>query len=780
MPSRRLGMEADFFFEAGPYTSQELKVLRFEGKESFSEPFLFQLEILMDEVEPDFEAILGKPAMLTIEGNEGTRYVCGIVSKFEQSSEPTRLAQFKAELVPKIWLLGLRHKSRIFQEMSVPNIIKKVLTDAGIPSSEFQLNLKANYQDREYCVQYRESDLAFISRLMEEEGICYWFEHSENKHVLIMGDVSTVHTQIDGDSKLYFQSATGQEPDIEHIYRFQYAQAVRPGEVVLRDFDFKKPKLDLTAKKGADRDTALEIYDCPGEYTQPSAGVTLSEIRLQELQTSRRVGNGKSNCRRLLPGFKFNLLDHARPDLNREYLLTRVLHFGTQLQALKEGAGTTAANEYRAEFSCIPSNVQFRPARVTPRPLVAGSQTAIVTGPKGEEIYPDEHGRVKVQFHWDREGKRDEKSSCWIRVSQTMAGPSWGAIIIPRIGQEVIVQFLEGNPDLPIITGTVYNGDNRPPFGLPGGKSQAGFKSNSTLGGGGYNEFVMDDTKGNELIRVHGQYDKDSTIEHDLREHVLNDRSRDVTKNETIKIGVDQTYSIGSNQSGTVGADKTIKVGSNHTESIGASKSMTVGANHTESIGSNMTITVGSNLTETVAINYAETVGVAMELTVGAAMTHTVGAALVQSVGASKSVSIGASLSETVGSNASQSVGKDKSVKVGGNHTTSVGKDESWKVTGGRTTSVGKDDSLKIAKKLTIDAGDQIVLKTGSASITMKKDGTININGSKITVEATQKIEEKAAQIKSEAQTKNETKGAMVTIEASGVNTIKGALVKIN
>jgi type VI secretion system secreted protein VgrG len=721
MAKRRLGMEADFFFEAGPYASKDLKVLRFEGKECFSEPFHFHLEVLMEEVEPDFEAILGKSAMLTIEGDEGTRYICGIVSKFEQSSEPTRLTQYKAELVPKIWLLGLRQKSRIFQEMSVPNIIKKVLTDAGIPSGEFQLKLKANYQDREYCVQYRESDLAFISRLMEEEGIYYWFQHSENKHVLIMGDASSAHTKIDGDSKLFFQSATGQEPDIEHIFKFQYAQAVRPGEVVLRDFDFKKPKLDLTAKKAADRDTSLEIYDCPGEYTLPSVGATLSEIRLQELQTSRKVGNGKSNCRRLLPGFKFTLADHARPDLNREYLLTRVLHFGTQLQALKEAAGTATANEYRAEFGCIPSNIQFRPARVTPRPLLAGSQTAIVTGPKGEEIYPDEHGRIKVQFHWDREGKRDEKSSCWIRVSQTWAGPSWGAISIPRIGQEVIVQFLEGNPDLPIITGTVYNGDNRPPFGLPGGKSQAGFKSNSTLGGGGYNEFIMDDTKGKELIRVHGQFDKDTTIEHDLREHVLNDRSRDVTNNEAIKIGVDQTYSIGSNQSGTVGKDKTIKVGSNHTESIGASKSMTVGANHRESIGSNMTITVGSNLTETVAINYAETVGAAMELTIGAAMTHTVGAALVQSVGASKSVNIGVNYTKNVGSNSSESVG------------------------GNRSSSVGKDDSLSVAKKLSVDAGDQIILKTGKASITMKKDGTITIEGKDITIKGSGEINAKAS-----------------------------------
>jgi type VI secretion system secreted protein VgrG len=735
MPTRRSGLEADFFFEAGPYSSKDIKVAKFEGKEALSEPFHFELVLVMEDVEPDFEGILGKPAMLTIEGREGTRYVCGIVNRFEQSGEPTRLTQYKAELVPKLWLLGLRHKSRIFQDMSVPDIIKKVLTDASVSASDFQIKTHASYQKREYCVQYRETDLAFISRLMEEEGIYYWFEHSKNKHVLIMGDASSTHTPIDGESKLYFQTATGEEPDFEHIYKFQYSQAVRPGEVVLKDYDFKKPQLDLTAQKAADRDTNLEIYDYPGEYTQPSIGASLSEIRLQELQTPRRVGEGMSNCRRLLPGFKFTLAEHSRASLNGEYLLTSVAHHGSQVQVLREAAGTSSGNEYRAAFASIPSKFQFRPPRVTPRPVIAGSQTAIVTGPKGEEIYPDEHGRIKVQFHWDREGKLDEKSSCWIRVGQTMAGPTWGAIVIPRIGQEVIVQFLEGDPDRPIIMGTVYNGDNRPPFPLPGGKTQAGFKSNSTAGGGGYNEFVLDDTKGKELIRVHGQFDMDSKVEHDLREHVLNNRSRDVTNNESVQVGVDQTYSIGSNQSGTVGGNKTIKVGGNLTETIGANltetisanKSTQVGANHTENIASNMTISVGSNLTETVAINYAETVGVAMELTVGAAMTHTVGAALIQSVGAAKVVSVGASSSE--------SVGGSKKLEVGGSLTENVG--------GKHGVTVGGGYALK-ADSVSIEATNQITLTSGSSKIVLKSGGDILIKGSNITIEASGKVAAKA------------------------------------
>jgi type VI secretion system secreted protein VgrG len=695
--ARRVGMEADFFFEVGPYSSQDLKVVRFEGMEAMSEPFLFRLDLVMEESEPDFEAILGKPGLLTIEGSEGTRYVSGVVSKFEQSGEPTRLTQYQAELVPKLWLLGLRHQSRIFQEISVTEIVKKVLTDAKIPANEFLFKTNKRYPNREYCVQYRESDLAFISRLMEEEGIYFWFEHTQSSHTLIIGDASSVHTPIAGDANLIFHAATGEEPEFEHIYKYRYAQEVRPGGVVLRDFDFKKPKLDLTAHKTADRDTDLQIYDYPGEYVQPSDGTALSEVRLQELQASRKVGEGKSNCRRLLPGYKYTMEQHQRKDFNREYLLTRVFHFGSQIQALREAAGASQANEYRNEYGCIPANLQFRPARVTPRPVVHGSQTAIVTGPKGEEIYPDEHGRVKVQFHWDREGKRDEKSSCWIRVSQTWAGPSWGAIIIPRIGQEVLVQFLEGDADRPIITGAVYNGDNRPPFPLPNQKTQAGFKSNSTLGGGGYNEFVMDDTKGKELIRVHGQFDKDSTIEHDLREHVLHDRSRDVTHNETIQIGVDQTYSIGKNQTGSVGENKSIDVGKNHTESI----------------GEDMSVTVGKKLTEDI--------GASLDLTVGTAMTLNIGAALVQTVGSSTSVEIKKNLTE--------SVGEDNEMQIGGK----------------RTVSVGKDDALSVGKKLSIDAADQILLKTGQASILMKKDGTITIEGKDITIKGSGAINIKAS-----------------------------------
>lgn len=593
--NRRSGMQADFFFEAGSYTSDDLKVVRFDGMETLSHPFVFQLDIVMEESEPDFESILGQSALLTIEGTDGTRYVNGIVSRFEQSGEPTRLTQFRAELVPRIWLLGLRHKSRIFQDMSVPDIITKVLTEAKIPSGGFQLKTKRSYTQREYCVQYRESELAFISRLMEEEGLYYWFEHSKNNHVMVIGDATSAHVPIVGDPKLLFHTITGEEPYFEHIYKFRYAQEVRPGEVVLRDYDFKRPKLDLTSNKAADRDTNLQIYDYPGEYVQPSEGTALSEVRLQELQASRKVGEGASNCRRLLPGYKFTMDQHARKDFNREYLLTRVSHSGTQVQSLKEAAGS-ASNEYNAEFSCIPADLQFRPARVTPRPAIYGSQTAIVTGPAGEEIYPDEHGRVKAQFHWDREGNRDEKSSCWIRVSQEWAGKGWGATILPRIGHEVLVTFIEGDPDRPMVTGRVYNAVNVPPYPLPGEKTKSTLKSDSSKGGGNFNEIRLEDLAGSEQVFVHAAKDMDVRVLNDRREWVKNDRSLIVKRDRLASVERDDHATVGRDLVEEVKRDHHVKVTGKQAQEVGGSTSLKVKGDRIEVVDGAYSVKVTGDL----------------------------------------------------------------------------------------------------------------------------------------------------------------------------------------
>ena len=450
------------------------------------------------------------------------------------------------------------------------------------------------------------------------------------------------------------------------------------------------------------------MYDYPGTYLTSDEGELYSRIRLEEAQADQEILEGSGDVAGLIPGCAFSLAKHPRQDQNREY---RVLATTFELTNDEyESRGEPGAGfSHHCAFTAIDNQRPYRPPRVTPKPLVQGPQTAIVIGPAGEEIWTDKYGRVKVQFHWDRLGKRDENSSCWVRVSHPWAGKGWGAVAIPRIGQEVIVEFLEGDPDRPIITGRVYNADTMPPYDLPGSAMISGLKSDSTKGGGGYNEYVMDDTKGNELIREHGQYDKDSTIEHDLREHVLNSRFRDVK--------VDETYTIGNNQTGTVGVNKVL----------------TVGVNHTESIGSNMTINIASMLTETVGINYAETVGAAMELTVGALMTETVGASKIQSIGISKTETVGVNKSVDVGANQSTDIGGNKSESVGGNKSIAVDGNLSETVEGQHSEAVTKAYALK-AKTVTINADDEVLIKTGSASINMKKNGDITINGKKITI----------------------------------------------
>ena len=378
----------------------------------------------------------------------------------------------------------------------------------------------------------------------------------------------------------------------------------------------------------------------------------------------------------------------------KKFVVTSVRHQAAEPQAYETGQGSEF--DYSNSFTCIPDNIVFRPARTTPKPFVQGVQTAIVTGPGGEEIYVDEFGRVKVQFHWDREGNKDENTSCWMRVSQVHAGKSFGGIDIPRMGEEVIVSFLEGDPDRPIITGRVYHAENMPPFGLPDSKTISGLKS-KTYKGEGYNEYVMDDTPGNELIREHGQYDKDSTIEHDLREHVLNDRSRDVTNIETITVGVDRTKTVGNNETLNVGADRT------------------------RSVGANETVTVALTRTHTVGINEAITIGGAQEVTIGAVQAVTIGAGQSTNVGGSQSTSVGGSQSNTVGDSLTESVGAS------------------------RSASVSDNDTLDVGKELTITAGDKITIKTGKASITMKKDGTIDIDGKDITIKGSGKITGKAS-----------------------------------
>ena len=590
-----------------------------EGTEGVSQLFRFQV-VLASEVSPAiaFDDIVGKNVTITLQHPGGPRYINGIVSRFASGRSTSSLTGYYAEIVPWLWLLTQTADCRIFQNMPVPDIIRKVFTDLGF--TDVKLALRATYPPREYCVQYRETDFNFVSRLMEQYGIFYFFEHGDGKHTLVLADTPAGCPSCAPDSARFDFAAGGHVLPDDVVDRFSKEQTIRPGKYALTDYNYVTPRDPLDVKvgsvfKGGEK---LEVYDYPGEYSKRNDGEALVRVRIQEEEAGRQVATGGSGCRQFTAGHTFRLTGHGRKDLNDTYMLVSVSHVGSETYE----SGVDASDHlYSNTFSCIPLAIPYRPPRTTPRPVIQGSQTAEVVGVKGEEIYTDKYGRVKVQFHWDREGKKDENSSCWIRVSHPWAGKGWGSVSIPRIGQEVIVDFLEGDPDQPIITGRVYNGELMPPYTLPAGGVVSGVKSNSTKGGGGYNEIALDDTKGKELIRIHGQYDMKSLIEHDRNEIVGNNESISIDGNRTESVGKNESISIGANRTESVDGDEGVSIGKNRSLSVAKSENIDVGEDRTDSVKRNAHLKIGDSRTEKVGKDDSLDVGKNLMITAGDTVT---------------------------------------------------------------------------------------------------------------------------------------------------------------
>ncbi|MBK6404703.1 MAG: type VI secretion system tip protein VgrG [Holophagales bacterium] len=676
-----------------PLGPDELILTGFWGTEAISTLFAYRLEMLAEnKTKVAFDAILGQKVTVYLALADGSEtYLNGLCVKLAQGGRNDLFTEYEAALVPEVWLLTRKAQSRIFQRMTVPEILREVFTGFSV---DWQLSEK--YEPRDYCVQYRETDFNFGARLMEEEGIYFFFKHSERDHKMIACSPSD-HPDLAGENKFIYEEVEGGVRDENRIWAWMKKQEIRSGKYVLRDHSFELPHRHLEAEamipasvpvgkethnlkvKGVDK---LEVYDFPGEYAQRFDGINAGggeqaselqkvfrdrertvRIRMDEGTTPAVVIRAKSTVKHLVPGYKFTLQRHFNAD--GAYLLTSVRHAATC------GAGYRSGEEdaltYENEATCIPAAMPYRPRRTTPKPVVQGSQTAVVVGPSTEEIFTDKYGRVKVQFHWDREGKNDENSSCWVRVATSWAGRNWGAIRIPRIGQEVIVDFLEGDPDQPIIVGSVYNAERMPPYDLPSNKTRSGVKSRSSKGAGpaNFNEIMFEDKKGGELLKIHAE------------------------KNQDIEVENDESHTVGHDRTKSIGNDETTSVGANRTETVGRDESITVSTNRSIAIGANETRTIGAN--ETVAI----------------------GGALAFSV--SKAVTVSFAKSSTV------NVGADAATQIGGSGTVTAG------------------------KTLTLTAGDTVQLQTGDASITMKKDGTITIKGKDINVIASGKVNVKAS-----------------------------------
>jgi type VI secretion system secreted protein VgrG len=688
-----------------PLGPDELLLTGLWGTEAISTLFSYRLDMSAEnKTKVAFDAILGQKVTVYLQLPDGSEtYLNGLCVRMVQGGRDEFFTAYEAEIVPDAWKLTRKAQSRIFQRMTVPEILKKVFTGINV---DWQLIEK--YEPRDYCVQYRETDFNFGARLMEEEGIYFYFEHSDGDHKMIASDSPSDHPDLKGENKFIFEEVEGGVRDENRVWAWKKEQEIRSGKYELWDHCFELPHKHLEAEAlimssvpvgkethnlkvtGVDQ---MVVNDWPGEYAQRFDGINKGGgeqpeelqkifqdnrrtvgIRMDEETTPAVVIRAKSNVKHLVPGYGFTLQRHFNAD--GKYVVTSVKHMASCGAGYR--SGDDAALAYENEFTCIPPALPYRPRRTAPKPVVQGSQSAVVVGPKGEEIFTDKYGRVKVQFHWDREGKNDENSSCWLRVGQLAAGRRWGASYWPRIGQEVIVDFLEGDPDQPIIVGTVYNADQMPPYlgQGPDGKHKndnklSGYKSNTTKGGVGFNELRFDDTKDKEQVFIHAEKDMDVRVKSVMRERILSDRHL------------------------VIGGEKDGKKGGDYKEKIFRDRFILVKRHHEEQVAGDMMLLVGGgdegkgNLDTAVKGKRTTTVG-------GKDHLH---------------------------------VKEDSATKVDGGLSVSVGGGTQEKTGTNWAHEAGQEIHLKAGVKVIIEAGTQVTLKGPG--------GFVDIGPSGVTIQGT-------------------------------------------
>ncbi|QPS81871.1 type VI secretion system tip protein VgrG [Delftia lacustris] len=746
----------------------ELHFRELRGQENISQLFSLDVEMLSENESIDPKALLGKNATIEIETQGGgRRFIDGIVTRFGMQGQDHRHYAYKARLSPWLWLATRKSDFRIFQNLNVPDIVEQVL---GVYGHPIQRKLTRAYRSWDYCVQYNESDCDFVSRLMEHEGIYYFFEHASGQHTLVLcDDIIASHGALPGGESIPFyppeKAAAG---DQENIHAWQLEQEIKPGRHYIDDYDFKKPRAELSHMRrdppGHAHD-GHETYEWPGGYTEYGDGDAYIRVRLKQGLTGHSRVRGQSCHRALATGYTFSLYNYPRGDQNRQYLITGLsyhLKENPRVSAVAPGAKGSAAEDgsfQRYELQAQPTSLAFTPPRTTPKPRTTGPQTAVVVGPAGEEIWTDEYGRIKVQFHWDRLGSKDQNSSCWIRVATNWAGPGFGAISIPRIGHEVVVDFLNGDPDYPIVTGCVYNAANMPPWALPANATQSGIKTRSSKGGaagagmkngpGDANAIRFEDKAGAEQLWLHAQKDQLTEVENDEDKWVGNDRRKTIDRDETSVIHRDRTE--------TVDRDETITVHNNRTERVDHNEKISIGDNRNEDVGIDENISIGKNRSKTIGKTETDKIGQNWHVTVGLLKTQTIGMAYMQNVGGMKMMNIGVNYMENigvamqthVGMNQSLTVGQERQVKVGSKQSTEVGSQYSLTVGGGggggggggAGGGAGGGMAMNITAPGGGDGGGGGGAGGGGKASQLTMDGqSIQLNAAKIRLEAQQEI----------------------------------------
>ena len=638
------------------------------GHEQLSALFEFDVELIATTISLDLKSLLGQPLTLEIETSVAPRFLngqivkCVLVGRENNSSD---YFVYRATVRPSMWYLTQTTDNKIFQDKTVPDVLREVLGEYGFPVEYKLLN---TYRNWEYCVQYQESDFDFVSRLMEHEGIYYWFRHENGQHTLVICDDISAHSDMPGYMAVpYIDGHRHLGANREYVSGWHVQAQIIPDSYATVDYDFRKPRVSLDALsrgESAGQPVGLEVYEWQGGYQEIEHGESYSRIRLEELQASREQIQGVTNVRGMAPGYLFTLKNHPRMAENRAYLIVSA-HYRMSIAGYT--SGTNREDSFEVVFSALPDDVPFRSRRLSPVPRTHGPQTAKVVGPAGEEIWTDQYGRIKVQFHWDRYGQHNENSSCWVRVSSPWAGTGFGGLQLPRINDEVVVDFIGGNPDRPVVLGRVYNASNMPPVELPAKATQSGFRSHSVFGDPDMvNLLIFEDKLGEELMHLRAQLDMlievnrnltvrvgnnlDTRVDNTEKHHVLSTRTViiDGAEDETFNTGVTRNItSTGLKDTIADGVNTTVTGG--NTYHLTGDNKVTVDGPETEHVAGSRNMTVDGTLSETYNSAYDQTVNSTMKRYITGTLDDTVDGAVTQTYNATKQETVSGTVTYEAG-----------------------------------------------------------------------------------------------------------------------------------
>ncbi|QNQ57362.1 type VI secretion system Vgr family protein [Pantoea sp. MT58] len=677
------------------------------GTETLSRPFVLTAELLATDARIDRHALLGKPVTFTLPTDGlmnalSPRYLNGKITRVAVRSQElsgTRYAVYQLTVEPDLWPMRRDRNLRIFQSQTVPQIVQTLLKEYAV---NVETRLAGSYRVWEYCVQYQESSLDFISRLMELEGIYYFFRHAADRHTLVLCDAPDQHKAFPGyETIAYHVTPSGGVVTEEGISQWSLAESVTPGIYSTDDYDFRKPNawmLQARQNPASPVPGSVDVYDWPGHFVDHSHGESYARIRQEVWQAEHHSVSGSGTATGIAPGFTFAIINAPHFSDNGEYLVTSATYdFAENSYA----SGDTGESRHNISFTVLPSSVTYRTPPETPWPKTHGPQTAKVVGPKGESIWTDRYGRVKVKFHWDRLAKGDDTSSCWVRVSSAWAGQGFGGVQIPRVNDEVVVDFINGDPDRPLIIGRVYNEASMPPWALPAAATQMGFLSRSKDGTADTaNALRFEDKAGEEQVWLHAEKNMDTEVDNN------------------------ETHSVGSNRTKTIGGNETTEVKKNRTETVDQNETITVHQNRTETVDGNETITVHSNRTETVDQNEKVRIGQNQSVTINGNQTLKVDRAKAETIALASMLNVGLAQNTNIGAAYMLNVGGGWMTNVGGMQAHHVGMKYSL--------NTGRDMALTAGTTAEFSAEDKITLVCGESMIVLEHNGTITISANKI------------------------------------------------